>query len=71
MKAKFSFLTIVLLFSVTTTFAGTYSIEAFEYSMPQIADYVGEDPVGDRGDTIAQIGNEQTKNVFRADWLLY
>ncbi|MBN1806543.1 MAG: VCBS repeat-containing protein [Sedimentisphaerales bacterium] len=64
MKAKFSFLTIVLLFSAIPAFADTYSIEAFEFSMPQIADFVGENPVGDRGDTIAQIGNEQTWYCF-------
>ncbi|MBC8471231.1 MAG: hypothetical protein H8D56_17355, partial [Planctomycetes bacterium] len=42
----------------------TYSIEAFQFSQPQIADWVGENPVGDHADTIAQIGNEQTWYCF-------
>ncbi|MHC4585757.1 MAG: hypothetical protein ACYS3N_14600 [Planctomycetota bacterium] len=42
----------------------TYSIEAFQFSLPQLADWVGENPVGDRADTIAQIGNEQTWYCF-------
>ncbi|MDT8302960.1 MAG: hypothetical protein RQ760_15875, partial [Sedimentisphaerales bacterium] len=42
----------------------TYSIEAFQFSQPQLADWVGPNPVGDRADTIAQIGNEQTWFCF-------
>ncbi|MCP4612668.1 MAG: DUF1080 domain-containing protein, partial [Planctomycetes bacterium] len=42
----------------------TYSIEAFQFSQPQLADWTGPDPVGDRADTIAQIGNEQTWFCF-------
>jgi hypothetical protein len=42
----------------------TYSIEAFQFSLPQLADWVGPNPVGDRADTIAQIGNEQTWFCF-------
>ena len=64
LKAKLCILTVVLLFAAVPAFAEIYSIEAFKFSMPQIADYIGEDPVGDRGDTIAQIGNEQTWYCF-------
>ena len=64
MKVKLCILTAVLLLGAAPAFADTYSIEAFEFSLPQIADYVGENPVGDRGDTIAQIGNEQTWYCF-------
>ena len=64
MKVKLCILTVVLLLGAAPAFADTYSIEAFQFSMPQIADWVGENPVGDRGDTIAQIGNEQTWYCF-------
>ena len=64
MKVKLCILTAVLLLVAAPTFAETYSIEAFRFSLPQIADFVGENPVGDRGDTIAQIGNEQTWYCF-------
>jgi hypothetical protein len=64
MKVKLLILTLILTFASVPAFANIYSIEAFEFSMPQIADYVGENPVGDRGDTIAQIGNEQTWYCF-------
>jgi hypothetical protein len=64
MKVKLCFLTVVLLLGAAPAFADTYSIEAFQFSLPQIADFAGENPVGDRGDTIAQIGNEQTWYCF-------
>jgi hypothetical protein len=64
MKIKLCILTVVLMLGSAASFADTYSIEAFKFSMPQIADWVGENPVGDRGDTIAQIGNEQTWYCF-------
>ncbi len=64
MKAKLCSLTLVLLLGASTALANVYSIEAFEFSRPRIADWVGENPVGDRGDTIAQIGTEQTWYCF-------
>ena len=64
MKVKLCILTAVLLLVAAPVFADTYSIEAFQFSLPQIADWVGENPVGDRGDTIAQIGKEQTWYCF-------
>ncbi len=64
MKVKLCILTVALLLGSAPAFADTYSIEAFQFSLPQIADWVGENPVGDRGDTIAQIGNEQTWYCF-------
>jgi hypothetical protein len=64
MKVKISTLTLVLLLGAAPSIANTYSIEAFEFSLPRIADWVGENPVGDRGDTIAQIGKEQTWYCF-------
>ena len=64
MKVKLCILTVALLLVAAPAFADTYSIEAFQFSQPQIADWVGENPVGDRGDTIAQIGNEQTWYCF-------
>jgi len=64
MKVKLCILTAVLLLGAAPAFADTYSIEAFQFSLPQLADYVGENPVGDRADTIAQIGNEQTWYCF-------
>jgi hypothetical protein len=64
MKVKLCILTLTLLLGTAPAFADTYSIEAFQFSLPQIADWVGENPVGDRGDTIAQIGNEQTWYCF-------
>ncbi len=64
MEAKLCILTVALLLVAAPAFAATYSIEAFEFSLPQIADWVGENPVGDRGDTIAQIGKEQTWYCF-------
>jgi hypothetical protein len=64
MKVKLCILTVALVLGAAPAFADTYSIEAFRFSLPQIADFVGENPVGDRGDTIAQIGNEQTWYCF-------
>ena len=64
MKVKLCILTVVLLLGAAPAFANTYPIEAFQFSLPQIADWVGENPVGDRGDTIAQIGREQTWYCF-------
>ncbi len=64
MKTKLCILTVVLLLGAAPSLADTYPIEAFEFSLPQIGDYFGENPVGDRGDTIAQIGNEQTWYCF-------
>ncbi|MBL7144756.1 MAG: VCBS repeat-containing protein [Phycisphaerae bacterium] len=64
MKAKLCILTVILLLGSAPAFAETYSIEAFQFSQPQIADWVGENPVGDHADTIAQIGNEQTWYCF-------
>ena len=64
MKVKLCILTVVLLLGAAPALADTYSIEAFEFSLPQLADYVGENPVGDRADTIAQIGKEQTWYCF-------
>lgn len=64
MKVKLCILTVALFLGAAPVFAETYSIEAFEFSMPQIGDFVGENPVGDRGDTIAQIGREQTWYCF-------
>jgi len=58
MKVKLCILTVALLLGTAPAFADTYSIEAFQFSLPQLADWVGENPVGDRADTIAQIGNE-------------
>jgi len=64
MKEKISILILVLLLAAAPSIANTYSIEAFEFSLPQIGDFVGENPVGDRGDTIAQIGTEQAWYCF-------
>ena len=64
MKVKLCILTVVLLLGAAPSLADIYSIEAFEFSLPQIGDFFGENPVGDRGDTIAQIGNEQTWYCF-------
>ncbi|MHC4727624.1 MAG: FG-GAP-like repeat-containing protein [Planctomycetota bacterium] len=64
MKTKLCILTVVLLLGAIPALADTYSIEAFQFSMPQIGDFVGENPVEDRGDTIAQIGREQTWYCF-------
>jgi len=64
MKVKLCILTAVLLLGAAPAFADTYSIEAFQFSLPQLADWVGENPVGDRADTIAQIGKEQTWYCF-------
>jgi len=60
MKAKLYIPTLVLLLGAAPAFADTYSIEAFETSLPTIAD----DVVQDRADTIGQIGHEQTWYCF-------
>ena len=64
MKTKLCILAVVTFLGTAPSLADTYSIEAFKFSRPQIGDYFGENPVGDRGDTIAQIGNEQTWYCF-------
>ena len=61
MKAKLYILTLVLLLGAAPAFADTYSIEAFETSLPTIG---GDTVVQDRADTIGQIGHEQTWYCF-------
>jgi len=61
MKAKLYILTVVLLLGAAPAFADTYSIEAFETSLPTIG---SDSVVQDKADTIGQIGNEQTWYCF-------
>ncbi|MHC4533302.1 MAG: hypothetical protein ACYS6K_05055 [Planctomycetota bacterium] len=61
MKVKLCILTAVILLGAVPAFADTYSIEAFETSLPTIG---GGSVVGDKADTIGQIGNEQTWYCF-------
>lgn len=61
MKVKLFILTVVLLLVAAPAFAATYSIEAFETSLPTIG---GDPVVQDKADTIGQIGNEQTWYCF-------
>jgi len=61
MKAKLCILTVFLLLGAAPAFADTYSIEAFETSLPTIG---GDSVVQDKADTIGQIGFEQTWYCF-------
>jgi hypothetical protein len=61
MKVKLCILTVVLLLGAAPAFAATYSIEAFETSLPTIG---GDPVVQDKADTIGQIGYEQTWYCF-------
>ena len=64
MKARLCILTVVLFLGTTTAHADIYTITAFKTSLPTFADWFGDDPVGDRGDTIGQIGEEQAWFCF-------
>ncbi len=64
MKTKLYTLTAVILLGTTSALAKVYQITSFKNSLPTIGEFGGHDPVGDRGDTISQIGNEQTWFCF-------
>ncbi|MGD2094897.1 MAG: FG-GAP-like repeat-containing protein [Phycisphaerales bacterium] len=64
MKLKLYILTAAVLLATTSAFAKTYRFTAFQNSLPTIGDGGGSDAVWDRGDTIAQIGNEQAWFCF-------
>ncbi len=61
MKVKLFILAVVLFLGAAPAFADTYSIEAFETSLPTIG---GDPVVQDKADTIGQIGYEQTWYCF-------
>jgi len=64
MKARLCILTVVLFLGTTPARADIYKITAFKTSLPTFADWFGDDPVGDRGDTIGLIGEEQAWFCF-------
>ncbi len=64
MKARLCILTVVLFLGTTPAHAAIYPITVFETSLPTFGDWFGDDPVGDRGDKIGQIGDEQAWFCF-------
>jgi hypothetical protein len=64
MKNKLSILTVVLFLMTTPAFAEVYQLITIETSLPTIADWVGENPVGDHGDVISQYGEDQAWFCF-------
>ncbi|MGD8785984.1 MAG: FG-GAP-like repeat-containing protein [Phycisphaerales bacterium] len=64
MKRKLYILTAVALLAATPAFAKTYRFTAFQNSLPTIGDGGDSNAVWDRGDTIAQVGNEQAWFCF-------
>ena len=64
MKTKLSILTVIMFLITTPAVARIYSFYPFETSLPTIADWVGEDPVGDEGDVISQLGEQQAWFCF-------
>ena len=64
MKTKLSILTVVLFMITTPAFAEIYQLVTIETSLPTIGDWVGDNPVGDNGDVIDQIGVQQAWFCF-------
>lgn len=64
MKARLCILTVVLFLGTTPALAGIYPITAFKNSRPRLGEWVGDNPVGDNGTPIEQIGKEQAWFCF-------
>lgn len=64
MKTRLSILAIVLFLISTPAFAEVYQLITIQTSLPTIGDWIGENPVGDRGDVIDQLGVQQAWFCF-------
>jgi hypothetical protein len=64
MKTRLYILIVILFMGVTPAFAEVYQLIQIQTSLPTIGDWIGENPVGDDGDVIAQLGVEQAWFCF-------
>jgi len=64
MKVRLCILTVVLFLGTTPALAGIYPVTAFKNSNPRMAEWVGDNPVGDHGTPIEKIGKEQAWFCF-------